>query len=88
MVAFSHSLVGRITMIRGQAVVVGGVVSKPKRKSKGMTNKEFLRFLAELQLDALDCAEPLEVTIDDFRTDDDAELTEYVGLLELAESIR
>ena len=80
-------------MIRGQAVVVGGVVSKPvepkpKRKSNGMTNKQFLRFLAELQLDALDCAKPLEVTVGDFRTDDDAELTEYVGLLELAESIR
>ena len=54
-----------------------------------MSDEEFELFLAELKLDALSSAKPLAVSvgrIDD--DDDDAELAEYVGLLELAASLR
>lgn len=77
MVGFLHTLCGDSAMtIRGQAVG-----SKPVS-----TRSKPIRFLRELQLDALEAAEPLDVTVGDFAPDTD-ELGDYVGLLELAESL-
>jgi len=53
-----------------------------------MSDKEFELFLAELKLDALSSAKPLAVSVGRIDDDDDAELAEYVGLLELAASLR
>lgn len=76
--------------IRGQVVGVkpDSTRSKPivGGKPRGMTKRELDRFLRELQLDALEAAEPLDLTVGDFAPDTD-ELGDYIGLLELAESL-
>lgn len=91
MVGFLHTLCGDSAMtIRGQAVGSKPVSTRSKPivggKPRGMTKRELDRFCRELQLEALEAAEPLEVVVMDDQPDRD-ELGDYVGLLELASSL-